>query len=70
MPITRSQSKSLYRNFSIILDTLTITIFLGSGWPMFYEITLMLYVSARFTAMSIFHEMATGDRLRVAEIFH
>ena len=34
---------SIYRKFSVIWDTYIVTIFMGSGWPMFSENTLMLY---------------------------
>ena len=46
-----------------------ITIFMGSGWPMFSKKYLDV-VSGRFTARYSFCEMATGDRLRVAQISH
>ena len=46
-----------------------ITIFVGSGWPMFSENTLLLFqedLQLRF----IFYEMATGDVSRAAQISH
>ena len=42
---------------------------MDSGWHMYSENTLMLY-QQRFTARFIFCEMATGDRLSVAQISH
>ena len=46
-----------------------VMIFMGLGWPIFSKKYLDV-VSARFTARSIFCEIATGDRLRVAYNSH
>ena len=42
---------------------------MDSVWPMFSKIFLDVE-SARFTARSLFCEMATGDKLWVAKISH
>ena len=45
-----------------------IKIFMGSGWLMFSEKNTWCYISARFTARSIFWKIATGDISRVAQL--
>ena len=47
-----------------------ITIFMGSGWPMFSENTLLLYQEGTLQLRFIFYEMATGDVSRAAQISH
>ena len=47
-----------YHKFSVI--------FMGSGWPMFSENTLMLY-QQDLELGPFYYEIATGDRLRVAQ---